>query len=148
MANLAIFLSDYFLYILIIFLMGYIFYRQYRILYFSIYTILALGSAWVLSKIFKALIKIPRPFIEHQFNPVVLETGYSFPSSHATVAFALATAAYFYDKKLGLYFGVFALFISLSRVVLGVHYPLDILGGMVLGTISGFIISRIFIKYF
>jgi len=63
--------------------------------------------------------------------------GFSFPSNHAINNFA--AAFYFYKLFPNLKYPLFitAILIALSRVYLGVHYPSDILGGAVLGSIYG-----------
>jgi undecaprenyl-diphosphatase len=57
----------------------------------------------------------------------------SFPSGHATVSFACATVLAFYAPRAAPAFFVLAAAIAWSRVYVGVHYPLDVLGGAVLG---------------
>ena len=57
----------------------------------------------------------------------------SFPSGHATVSFACATVLSFYALRARPAFFVLAAAIAWSRVYVGVHYPLDVLGGAVLG---------------
>ena len=57
----------------------------------------------------------------------------SFPSGHATVSFACATVLSFYAPRAAPAFFVLAAAIAWSRVYVGVHYPLDVLGGAVLG---------------
>lgn len=58
---------------------------------------------------------------------------YSFPSGHTLHSFAAAFAIYLSHKKAGIISLVLAFFIAFSRLYLFVHYPTDILGGMVLG---------------
>jgi undecaprenyl-diphosphatase len=57
----------------------------------------------------------------------------SFPSGHATVSFACATVLAFHAPRAAPAFFVLAAAIAWSRVYVGVHYPLDVLGGAVLG---------------
>jgi undecaprenyl-diphosphatase len=57
---------------------------------------------------------------------------------------ALAFSIFFLHKKAGYYFMFFALLIGLARIMAGVHFPADILGGFVLG----FAISFIFDVFF
>lgn len=59
--------------------------------------------------------------------------GRSFPSGHATLAFAIATAVFFVHRKAGIVFLCIAGVISVSRVIAGVHWPSDILAGAILG---------------
>jgi len=61
---------------------------------------------------------------------------YSFPSDHATVLYALVFGFYIFGwKKAANWFLIYALIITICRVAVGVHYPLDILAG----ALSGFI---------
>ena len=65
---------------------------------------------------------------------------YSFPSGHTAAAFASVTALYLAGEKklwkpvLGL-----ACLIGISRLYLYVHYPTDVLGGVLAGAISGYL---------
>ena len=85
--------------------------------------------------VLKPLFARPRPCVtlSNVHLLVGLKTSFSFPSAHATNFFALATHFnYFYPKYRWIYFGA-AFFVALSRVSVGVHYPLDIIAGGILG---------------
>lgn len=92
-------------------------------------------SAWLMSFIIKIIVHAPRPYVKlHDLTPLIVHGGYdSFPSGHATVFFGLATAIYLYNKKAGILFYLFAILIALARVITGVHFPLDIFVGALLG---------------
>ena len=78
----------------------------------------------------------PRPAaaLEPDPEPLVdLPATYSFPSGHATVSFACATVLALAVPRLRVPLFVLAALISFSRVYVGVHYPLDVLAGAVLG---------------
>ncbi|MFT4667994.1 MAG: membrane-associated phospholipid phosphatase [Polaribacter sp.] len=74
-------------------------------------------------------------------------SGYSFPSSHATNHFALALfligVAGTRFSKIKLPLLLWAASIAISQVYVGVHFPLDILGGTLLGCLIGFTMSRV-----
>jgi undecaprenyl-diphosphatase len=64
----------------------------------------------------------------------------SFPSGHASAMFAIAMSIYFYDKKLGwILFGL-SLITGIFRVIVGYHFPSDIVGGLALGVIVSAVI--------
>ena len=64
---------------------------------------------------------------------------WSFPSGHTTAAFTAASAFYFSKNRLWIAVGVLAVLIAFSRLYLYVHFPTDVLAGVVLGTLSGFL---------
>ncbi len=80
-------------------------------------------------------------------NLIACGSGYSFPSSHAGNHFGLAVflILIFYHKwKFILPIGLFWAFsISFAQIYVGVHYPLDILGGALLGSMIGYLMSTI-----
>lgn len=63
--------------------------------------------------------------------------GLSFPSSHAANLFGQAVFFGLLFRKIRWYYIAFAFLVAISRVFVGVHYPLDMLGGMAVGTIWG-----------
>jgi len=93
-------------------------------------------------RIFKPWIGRYRPshpdhFVEGARFLIGYRGGYSFPSNHASNVFGLATfLTFFYPRKWGWYFGI-AGAVAFSRIYVGVHYPLDILGGLILGFFCG-----------
>ncbi|MDO8659441.1 MAG: phosphatase PAP2 family protein [Candidatus Parcubacteria bacterium] len=106
-------------------------------------------GARVVTEVLKYLIHADRPFIKLQ-NVFSLfpETGYSFPSGHATFFMALAFALYFSHKKVGYVFMFFALLIGLARIVGGVHFPIDILGGFIVGFLTSYIVYRFLLSFY
>jgi undecaprenyl-diphosphatase len=69
--------------------------------------------------------------------------GKSFPSSHAANNFAAATVIVYYFRKNYLLFYSIAFLVALSRVYVGVHYPIDITAGAIVGGIIGFLVALI-----
>ena len=67
--------------------------------------------------------------------------GHSFPSGHTASAFAAAFALWLQNRKLGVPALVLAAFIAFTRLYLYVHFPTDVLGGLVLGIALGFFAS-------
>ena len=78
-----------------------------------------------------------RPYAEHPGSLVLFTSrshDASFPSDHATAAFAIAVAVLFFDRRIGVVFLGAAAAIALSRVLLGMHYPSDVIAGALTGT--------------
>ncbi|PWU17523.1 MAG: phosphatase PAP2 family protein [Candidatus Rokuibacteriota bacterium] len=87
-------------------------------------------AAYVLSSGLKELVRRPRPDPAHRLREAA---GFSFPSGHATIAFACCVVLSFAVPRLWPVFAILACAIAFSRLYLGVHYPLDALGGAALG---------------
>lgn len=84
-----------------------------------------------------------RPYVTqpvHRLLPISEDP--SFPSDHATGAFSIAGSIAFGAKFESGLLMVFAGFVALSRVYVGLHYPSDVLGGMLTGLISSWCIER------
>ncbi len=85
----------------------------------------------------------PRPFEALGFMPLISESGSSFPSGHMTFFFALAMAVWYADRKWGIVYLILALVMGIARIYVGVHWPLDILGGMAIGIASAMVVRWI-----
>lgn len=73
------------------------------------------------------------------------ESSWSFPSGHASAAFASAMAIYkSRPKRLGVPCLILAFAISWTRLYVGVHYPSDVIGGAVIGALIGLIVFWLF----
>ncbi len=75
-----------------------------------------------------------RPFVNIDITLLISKPlEYSFPSGHTLSGFAASVSLLFYSKKLGLTSMILASIIAFSRLYLYVHYPTDILGGIIAG---------------
>ncbi len=82
-----------------------------------------------------------RPFVVHHVNWLIPHAkNASFPSDHATAAFVIATAIWIWRKRDGWIWLVLAGMISVSRVWTGVHYPSDVIAGMLIGVGTAFLV--------
>ncbi len=84
----------------------------------------------------KRTIRRDRPFVVLEAHQAFIQPAdrFSFPSGHASAAFVFVTVlACFYPSLLIVGY-LFAVLIGAARIMLGVHYPADILAGAILGT--------------
>lgn len=87
----------------------------------------------------KDLFARPRPFsiCEELVTLVPQPSSFSFPSGHTSCSFTAALVLYkMLPKKFGVPAVVLASLIGLSRIYIGVHFPTDVLGGIVVGIIA------------
>lgn len=112
----------------------------------GIQTLWAHGLATVLVHTVKHLIGRPRPKFSASGDWSIapsLASGFdSFPSGHTTATFALATVLSRRFPLLAVVFIGSAAFVALSRVLRGSHFPSDVFGGWVLGTVSGMVAAN------
>ncbi|MBU4142796.1 phosphatase PAP2 family protein [Patescibacteria group bacterium] len=151
---LGIFLASYLQYLVVAGLLLFWFWdksREERIK--NCYLAGAAISAIILSRlVFTEIIRWiwfrPRPFIDHAVSSLIIhENTGSFPSGHAAFFFALAGAVYFFNRRAGQWLFAAAILISLARVFVGVHYPLDILAGALVGIFSGWLVVWLYKLY-
>lgn len=98
--------------------------------------LVAAAVAMITNQVISHLWERPRPFVTHQAFTHLLSApspDSSFPSDHAAVAFAIAFAVLAFSRRAGILFLAAATLISLSRIALGLHYPSDVLAGMLVG---------------
>ena len=109
------------------------------------------GSAAVLALLANAVLGHlwyhARPFADHPKQTVLLvhhAADNSFPSDHASVAFAVAFAVLMFHRRLGIALVAVAVGVGLDRIFVGVHYPVDVgasvlvaLGAALAATVPG-----------
>ena len=106
------------------------------------------------ANLIKNFVQRPRPCNDEDFmiNVHALLGGcsptFSFPSSHATTHFGMAWFIYMtmkqYFKKWSYLFFIWAATIAYGQVYVGIHYPLDVLGGAIIGSFIGIMTASIF----
>lgn len=105
-----------------------------------------LGSLLFNNTIVKNIVCRTRPYkVIESLTILIPEPGeFSFPSGHTSSSFAAGVVLYLMlPKKYGVPALILAFLISISRLYVGVHYPTDVLGGMVMGTLIAVCVVKI-----
>jgi len=119
--------------------------RPYRFIYTILFVVIAVILSDKISVLIKIMVERPRPTHNPEIANIVHIVNdyrggmYGFVSSHAANVFCVATFIAYELKsvKWSLFLIVWATVVSYSRIYLGVHYPLDIIFGAVLGALTG-----------
>lgn len=92
--------------------------------------------------VLKEIFDRTRPFVADPSIKLLIDVphGSSFPSGHTSSSFAAATAIFMYDRKKGAFALIYATLMGLSRIYLHVHYPTDVIGGMIVGIVLAILV--------
>ena len=142
------FFADYLLYIAVLFFIVLFFINKTRLM------VIAIGISVFLSRIvitepLKRIFHIARPYVSIDgVKKIVGENGdyFSFPSGHASVFFAIATAIFCFNKKWGIVSFIIAILVGVARIYVGVHWPIDVVAGALIGILSGIVVNKFIIK--
>lgn len=111
-----------------------------------------LGSLIINNNIVKNIVQRPRPFVTFTDLQIIIPTPseFSFPSGHTSSSFAAAAVFYRHlPKKLGLPAVILAGLIGFSRLCVGVHYPTDVIAGVLMGILLSYLaeyLVNLFVK--
>lgn len=103
----------------------------------ALFFVIAMAFVWLVVAMIKSVIAFPRPYQYFHGVKTLLVYGDfdSFPSLHAAFSFALAFLVLKRHKVWGIVLFVVASLVGLSRVFVGVHFPVDIIVGAFLGVL-------------
>jgi undecaprenyl-diphosphatase len=122
--------------------------KKFVIVFLSSFLLTALLTTFVVKNVFRR----PRPFFRTDYSRYELSkptltsacpVDFSFPSGHASTAFAAATVLTAFDKRRRWFYYTIAVLISYSRIYLGCHYFLDTVAGAGFGYLVSQIILRL-----
>jgi undecaprenyl-diphosphatase len=116
--------------------------RRPRVLSASGLAVIAAGGAVAIAAVLARVVNRPRPFVAHpQIHAFLAHApDPGFPSDHATAAFAIAAVLLLRLGRWAVPVLVAAAALAVSRVLVGVHYPDDVLAGALLGTASAVLV--------
>lgn len=145
--NFMLFAAEFLIYLIagaVAAVMAYLVYRrEWRAV---ILASAAIAASFLMLQIAHELWYETRPFLHHELNQLLEhEADNSFPSDHATasVALAMAVLAFTRFRRTGLALLAAALVVALSRVYVGVHYPIDVASGILIVLVASAVVYAI-----
>jgi undecaprenyl-diphosphatase len=150
---IIIFFAEYLAYTLITIFLFLIYRSTYnlreKLTMLSVVGFSSLAARYGVTELIRLFYHRPRPFLTYHVHQLIPETSYSFPSGHSTFFFAFSYAIYLYNRKWGTWFLCATIIMTISRIIAGIHYPSDIVGGMIIGIIIAkvsFIYLKVYFK--
>ncbi|MBU3199174.1 phosphatase PAP2 family protein [Clostridium estertheticum] len=132
-----IFFSQYVPYIfmaviVIVFILG-IKQNKYEYRKIAVSTVVLTAVNLILNLSIRSIFYVDRPFVYNKVNLLLPhDTASSFPSNHATGTMSIALGLGKYNRILGIIMTILSIIISFSRVYVGHHYPMDIIGAYII----------------
>ena len=110
-----------------------------------IYAVSGAGFANLFVRIFNDHFERARPFLTLEDVEVLFyaPTDPTFPSNAAAYAFAMAAGVWLGNRRWGYVIGAFAFVFSFGRVYAGMHFPLDVVAGALMGILTTYLFSRL-----
>ncbi len=110
-----------------------------------LYAAIGAGFANLFVRLFNQGFERPRPFITLEDVNVLFyrPTDPAFPSNAAAYAFAMAAGVWLVNRRWGLVLGIAATLFASARVVAGMHYPLDVVSGALLGILVTWLFAKL-----
>ncbi|MFA5084357.1 MAG: phosphatase PAP2 family protein [Candidatus Paceibacterota bacterium] len=145
--GLIVFFAGYFQYILLILAVFLLFAKikdwRRQLYVFSVFSLSAILSRGLITEIIRFFYDRTRPFLALDFTPLIHNFNGSFPSGHMAFYFALALSVFLMNRKWAWFFVYGVILMGLARIAAGIHWPSDILGGILIAILSYFIVKKI-----
>ncbi|MDE2188621.1 MAG: phosphatase PAP2 family protein [Patescibacteria group bacterium] len=113
-----------------------------------IFGIIALPTIYIVSKIGAWLYFDARPFVVGHFTPLIPhDPDNGFPSDHVLLVSAIASIIYPFSKKTSAMVWAIAILVGISRVYVGIHHLIDVVGSVVLSIVISALAYFVFDKF-
>jgi undecaprenyl-diphosphatase len=84
------------------------------------------------------------PFVALGISPLISQGAtYSFPSGHMSFLIPIGLASFLIDRRLGIWLSSSVFIVGLARIAVGVHWPSDILGGILIGAVTYLLVYKL-----
>lgn len=142
----AIFLAKFLPYILVLgaFILIFLESPSKRFFFFSEAALAIILSRGIITDLIRFFYEAPRPFKALGFVPLIEVNSSSFPSGHASFLFALSAIIFSFNRNWGWFYLAASLVNGLARIFVGVHWPVDIAGGAIIGIFCAYFVWFIF----
>jgi undecaprenyl-diphosphatase len=140
---IAIISAEYLPYFLVLGFFVLVYYQaswRRRVYLFCEGSLAVILSRGLITEIIRLFYKEQRPFSFYNFTPLINESGWSFPSGHAAFFFALAMVIWYADRRWGIAYFALVTLMAIARIYVGVHWPLDVIAGAVIGIGSAMLV--------
>jgi undecaprenyl-diphosphatase len=114
----------------------------------AIFGIASLALTYIAAKIGSHLYNDPRPFVVGNFTPLISHApDNGFPSDHMLLASALPAVIIYYSRPYAIVLWALAIIIGISRIYVGVHHRIDVVGSVVIAVVMTGIVHFILRRY-
>lgn len=114
----------------------------------AIFGLVSLALTYIAAKIGSHFYYDPRPFVEQNFTPLIPHApDNGFPSDHMLLASALPAIIIYYSRKYAIVLWTLAIIIGISRIYVGVHHRIDVIGSVVIAVVATGIVHFVLRKY-
>ena len=150
-SGVVIFFAQWFPFLVLISAVVYIFLEENEsdIVRILVRTAFPTLVVWLIVALIKHFFPSPRPFAaDLGITPLisVADPFGAFPSAHAAIFASLAGTMFAKYVRAGKWYLLGAILIAIARVAAGVHWPGDVLTGVLLGLVVGFIIAKLLLR--